>query len=348
MMKRSFKNLLGILGFTLAIAIVFSTQAFISYGNITDGDTITVKLIKYVDGEKVQYDTTITLPNKFEFNGILTDLQLNSEDCNIDSLLQTMDIFIECDDTNNLVTEMIVKVIGEDEDINVDSLIKNINIEIIEEDGVKKEIVTIFESDDKNVTKPEIRTIIRGNDENATKSVIYSIDDDNEMEIQVIVNNINKLDYDSIIMDNDSCNEKVIVKYIDIEGEELNMKINGSKCIVIKLDVKIEELNSDDLEILKEKGVPIPSEETKLQLDELKFYPNPNNGKFNLSFKSKSKLPVSLKIYDISGKEVYSNIISDFDGIFNENINISDKGKGNYFINISQNNKILNKKIVIQ
>ena len=424
-MKKRFKNLSAILVVIMLIATFFSTQAFINYGNNVDGDKVSVKIIRYVDGKKVAFDTTIVINENFALKDVLSNMILSDEECNIDSLLQTLDIFIESDEENGEHAKMIVKiiegdkacnpdsllkklkidkngtktlaytmcveldeddinididsllktyqidiiekeagehelfvkVIGDDSDIDIDSLIKNIDVEIIEDEDGATKIITIIKTDEKGETNCETKTIVIDEDGKTTNSdenvEIYMISgDDSEKELQVMIKDINCEGIDSMIsnidIDIDTINGKVIVKYIELGENHQKSNIVRSKCIVIKLDVKIGELNNEDLKILKKTGVPIPSENTELKIDELKFYPNPNDGKFNLSFQSESKSAVSIKIYDISGKEVYSKLISNFDGAFDEKINISDKGKGNYFINISQNDKVLNRKIVIQ
>ena len=58
--------------------------------------------------------------------------------------------------------------------------------------------------------------------------------------------------------------------------------------------------------------------------------------------------PVQLKIYDIQGKVVYSEKISDFDGKYTNNIDISKNGEGIYVLQIVQGEKASTNKIVIK
>ena len=78
--------------------------------------------------------------------------------------------------------------------------------------------------------------------------------------------------------------------------------------------------------------------------------PNPIiDGAFNLNFTLKEKSPVKIQIFDISGKQVYLNQLKDFNGQFNERIDLGKNlAKGTYLIQLIQNGKKLNEKLLIQ
>lgn len=89
-------------------------------------------------------------------------------------------------------------------------------------------------------------------------------------------------------------------------------------------------------------------EKEELAISKLKFSPNPNDGKFNLSFKLNEKEPVSIKIYNMQGKAVYNEQLSNFSGKYSNKIDISNSGEGVYILQIMQNNKANTNKIVIK
>ncbi len=97
----------------------------------------------------------------------------------------------------------------------------------------------------------------------------------------------------------------------------------------------------------------LPKEEnaktnTSMQITKLKVYPNPGNGKFSLSFASVSEGDVQISITDAKGKEVFTKTLKNFSGEYFNQLDISDKGKGTYFIKISQGDDSITKKLVVE
>lgn len=81
---------------------------------------------------------------------------------------------------------------------------------------------------------------------------------------------------------------------------------------------------------------------------DMKFFPNPNDGRFNLSFLLAEKTPVEISIIDLLGNKVYQAKPINFPGYFNHNIDISDQSSGIYFLQIMQGEQGLTRKIIIQ
>lgn len=128
---------------------------------------------------------------------------------------------------------------------------------------------------------------------------------------------------------------------IDVEVNDDETKASKHIVIITKI------LGDDDLA----KQIPSAKKNLKkeeLAISKLKFSPNPNNGKFDLSFKLNQTEPVSIKILDMQGKVVYDEQISNFSGKYQNNIDISEKGEGIYILQIIQNNKASTHKIVIK
>ncbi len=123
--------------------------------------------------------------------------------------------------------------------------------------------------------------------------------------------------------------------------------LSNDNNVTISICVKIECPGEEDLKTLNNAGVNIDENNNNLVVDELKFYPNPNSGKFNLTFELKNKETTTIRIYDMNGREVYNETLKDFIGKYSKDIDISDKEKGTYFMQISQNDKSMVKKIVL-
>lgn len=84
-----------------------------------------------------------------------------------------------------------------------------------------------------------------------------------------------------------------------------------------------------------------------LKMDELNYYPNPNDGKFTLQFKA-DKRPTEIKITGLDGKEIYAESLKGFEGTYQNEIDLSSQKRGIYLLQIIQGNKAINKKIVIE
>jgi hypothetical protein len=84
-----------------------------------------------------------------------------------------------------------------------------------------------------------------------------------------------------------------------------------------------------------------------LTLHTLTYYPNPNEGEFTLSFTGRKK-PVIIRILDQKGHLMYEENLKDFSGYYNEVINVRKFNKGKYLLQIHQNGKVLNKKLILE
>ena len=83
--------------------------------------------------------------------------------------------------------------------------------------------------------------------------------------------------------------------------------------------------------------------ENKLQ--SLTVYPNPTSGSFTIEMSQfNSAESINISVYDQLGREVYQK--QNANSI--EQLDLSEKGKGVYFIKIQVGNEIINKKLVMK
>jgi hypothetical protein len=149
--------------------------------------------------------------------------------------------------------------------------------------------------------------------------------------------------------------QRVMVKESEGSDEkEVHVRVmkknEGNKSIVIRTKVIMEKLSEQEVQTLKDAGVDVEGEagSEKLEMDDLKFHPNPNDGKFNLSFETPENGNTEIKIFDVNGKEVYSEKIENFNGRYENMIDISGNKQGTYFLHIRQDNKVSTRKIVLE
>jgi hypothetical protein len=83
---------------------------------------------------------------------------------------------------------------------------------------------------------------------------------------------------------------------------------------------------------------------------EINVFPNPSDGRFQLSFEYSEKGQISAKVFDITGKLV-KNITEDLvigETSVTASIDLDNPGSGIYFIRIEMGGKLLTKKIIIR
>ncbi len=118
---------------------------------------------------------------------------------------------------------------------------------------------------------------------------------------------------------------------------------NETKIVMIKRS-KITEADEAELKKINQDA---SKTDGKLAIDNMNFYPNPNSGKFNLSFNLADKGDAEITIMNIEGKKVYSEKLPNFTGAYDKEIDISKNPKGVYFVRIEQGKHAQVKKVLL-
>ena len=87
---------------------------------------------------------------------------------------------------------------------------------------------------------------------------------------------------------------------------------------------------------------------SNLYLNNFEIYPNPSNSIFNINFKSSINQDISLKIYSLIGKRVFSENLISFKGNFSKDIDLSSYPKGLYSLEIKTKDGIFINKLILQ
>jgi len=88
----------------------------------------------------------------------------------------------------------------------------------------------------------------------------------------------------------------------------------------------------------------------ELAESEVKVFPNPSDGRFQLTFEYEGKEKISAKVFDITGKMV-KNITEDLiisENSVTSNVDLESPSSGIYFIRIEWGKTILTKKIIVK
>lgn len=137
--------------------------------------------------------------------------------------------------------------------------------------------------------------------------------------------------------------KKMVVFTEDIEGGQGEKRESRTtKIVMIKMN--ITDASSEDMKRL---STQIGKADNKLEVEGMKMFPNPHDGKFELSFNLKNKGDAKVNIFNMEGKEVYSESLPNFSGEYKKFIDISGNQKGVYFVKIEQGNHTQVKKVVL-
>ncbi|MCF8297708.1 MAG: T9SS type A sorting domain-containing protein [Saprospiraceae bacterium] len=336
------KFALLILLFVLPTSILFSQNK-----EKEKEKTIKIKMVKEGDdGKTISIDTTINLTEEMNFDEINEMIQTITLDMDlpdsIKDIMKTIDIHKCLDKDDTCKTKVIVKVLdGETyikkDDGNIMIICDSISMKDIDSDDKEIHKITIMKSSENG--EPKISNA--GEEE---IQIDIDTEDDGVMKIKMI-----SKDGEEVIMEKNIDVDEILK---DVEKLEGDTKVNviktssNGKTIIIATKVILVDLDENDISTLKKSGVK-DIKNNKLKVEEMNFYPNPNNGKFKLSFELDSKDKTVVSIFDESGKRVYLEEIQDFTGIYNKEIDLSGEPKGIYFINVNQDKKSLTKKIIV-
>ena len=96
---------------------------------------------------------------------------------------------------------------------------------------------------------------------------------------------------------------------------------------------------------------PIVAQDRTVQLaEQLKIFPNPTDGKFQLTLKYEGNEKVSAKVYDITGKvieDISSELVKE-ESTITAHVDLKDPRSGIYFLRIQMGSKLLTKKIIVK
>ncbi len=137
-------------------------------------------------------------------------------------------------------------------------------------------------------------------------------------------------------------------KLIIINGNEGGKTAGGKHTVVTKTVIRRVDIKDADEKELKGLGQNSSQKDRKLNLTHLNFYPNPNTGKFNLSFQLPEKGDADITILNTEGKVIYTEKLPAFSGNYDKEIDISKQPKGIYFVKVEQGKHSQVKKIVLE
>ena len=150
---------------------------------------------------------------------------------------------------------------------------------------------------------------------------------------------------DSIIQSGCDLNQSIE----DIEvGEVLDVFIEegeNQKILPIILGYKIQEIVT--YEYCCNSGLNVEASNEKV-VNEFSVFPNPTDGIIQLKFQSSEKTDLKICLTDVAGLSLIKSEGKDFNGFYNEVLDLTDYAAGLYFVQIMQGEKVWTEKIILQ
>ncbi|MEZ4879642.1 MAG: T9SS type A sorting domain-containing protein [Chitinophagales bacterium] len=174
-------------------------------------------------------------------------------------------------------------------------------------------------------------------------NAVVVVDDNNApVSISKQENNCN---IDTWLVDEDYHSDELPQCYLDLDDKmhaitrikedqaRRNVKINNITYIKnIKEKTPIEETNKVD----------------ELLLNTFSISPNPSSGLFTLNIQSATTLPITVYMFDITGKIIFEEYLGNYNGSYIKSYDKTDLAKGTYLIQVRQGQQVRSKKIILQ
>jgi hypothetical protein len=87
--------------------------------------------------------------------------------------------------------------------------------------------------------------------------------------------------------------------------------------------------------------------QTDFTIEDLKIYPNPNQGRFNIQFQTPIQTEFEIQVFNIQGKSLYKKTYDVF-GRFDKNLDLGQLSSGLYLIQVKDGFQTMTKKLIIE
>lgn len=214
-------------------------------------------------------------------------------------------------------------------------------------DGGPHKIMFISDKEVNGKLEKEIKVIVeQSKDVNNVEGVqnikVIRIDEEGEVELDE-----NDVDI-QIHKIEDGSKENVVELIVEEEGTDKKVH----KMIIVKrVEVKeiIEEETSNTMDATKPQVVELAPQvlERSLSLQDFQISPNPASEAVNLSFKGESA-PTTIRVLGLDGKQLYKEFIRDFDGFYQNEIDLKGINASFLIVNIEQEGKVYSEKLAVK
>lgn len=161
---------------------------------------------------------------------------------------------------------------------------------------------------------------------------------------------VNKVKTVKVIVKDEKCdtenmtgdqNVDLLFKSIVKDGEENVFIMKTDDMIAFEEDTEIKQAP------VQLREVPQYPKNRRLSLHAYKAFPNPTSGVVRVQFEG-AKKPVIVQLTNAVGQTVFKENLNNFSGRFDKDIDLTSFPKGQFFINVIQEQKIFTESIVLQ
>lgn len=328
-----------------------------------------------LDPEKTEIIDTDAFDGKYTIdhgeNSFLFMRESDFEKVQID--VSGMDEMWLSDDMDEDIRIEVEQMIADEMEAVEEIVIEKLENEEIVKDGFVKEVVIIRQDGD------EKKTVIRRqtpDDEEVVEEVIIEepgkvivIEGGEEREIDI--NQLRKEVEEQLMQEGINFEtlkemeweEKVRLKEIEEIEREAAMNEeaeHGKRRVIVHSVVRSHDLGDSETFERPEYTVAMVSriggesdassfiaDPAELPIEGPSFFPNPTEGKFRLEFFLPEHGQTQIQVFDMQGREVFTENLGNFQGAYKNDIDISDLNQGAYILNITQNNLRLAEKIIV-
>lgn len=207
--------------------------------------------------------------------------------------------------------------------------------------GVEKVTDTTYTTDNVQTILMDDEIAKPGEIPKMKKIIIKSSEFDKEMSKEELDKKLKELT-EEMEKQNKELTEREVIEIQGTNGDKKNVK-TIKRMVIVKVDLN----DASDEELKRMSTIVIPNRQ--LVINDMNFYPNPtDNGKFNLSFNLKEHGDLDVRVYDINGKEVYTEHWPGFEGKYEKLIDLGNEAKGVYFVKVQQGGNAQVKKLIVQ
>jgi Secretion system C-terminal sorting domain len=179
-----------------------------------------------------------------------------------------------------------------------------------------------------------------GNKNDSTKNEVIIINgnkDGKDGKNSTVIVGGNGYSYTTADDDDGSAKTEVLISSSGSNGKSNKVKVYVFKKVEVK-DVSDEDKRKIHSDVLTE-GTPFTG---------LKMYPNPTEATLTISYNSISTEPLKINVYDVNGKTIDTETVTDPGTTVNKTISLSSFGPGIYFVQLIPGTQTEIKKIVVK
>jgi membrane-associated protease RseP (regulator of RpoE activity) len=114
----------------------------------------------------------------------------------------------------------------------------------------------------------------------------------------------------------------------------------------VELTIEILEISPEEAASVNRNADPKLETRRTLEMESFSFFPNPGDGVLKVQFASLTQGPLKVIVYDSNGSKVYLEEQKNFNGTYNNTIDISRQPAGTYYMQIMVGEQAFSKKIV--